>query len=323
MVEIVFGENANGSLKIAQHYGAGKYPGGSVGVIVSHSDGSKPTKKEIAEAQKRAEEQSRLEWECAVPMGGDPSDVYSFGLALSIGDISEIELGEKRRNILEWLYGAYPDEEARTFVQHLWETAKASMTDVLTRCMAGEPIRIWYSDNADELCGLYWLMALIYFRGAPCNKIYLVKLPAWEYDERKQSVLQKNSWGDVAPGEWHTYVSLQKLAPPVFCRSCAAQWESLQRENAPLRAVINGRLTSMPETLYDDLIVREIRAEAEEFQESVVIGRVLGKYQLGVSDVWVASRIDAMIRAGKLEICGEAVREMPNYHRRLKKAIEQ
>ena len=83
------------------------------------------------------------------------------------------------------------------------------MTDVLMRCMAGEPIRIWYSDNADELCGLYWFMALIYFRGAPCDKIYLVKLPAWEYDEQKQTVLQKNSWGDVAPGEWHTYVSLQ------------------------------------------------------------------------------------------------------------------
>ena len=51
MIEVVFGDSACGSLKMAQHYGNGKYPGGAIGVIVSHSDGSKPTEEEIQTAQ--------------------------------------------------------------------------------------------------------------------------------------------------------------------------------------------------------------------------------------------------------------------------------
>jgi hypothetical protein len=75
----------------------------------------------------------------------------------------------------------------------------------------------------------------------------------------------------------------------------------------------------MPETLYDDLIVREIAAEDEEFHEAMVIGRVLGKYQLGIGDSWVALRIEEMIRAGKLQVVKELAEDSPIYHRILKK----
>lgn len=33
----------------------------------------------------------------------------------------------------------------------------------------------------------------------------------------------------------------------------------------------------------------------------MIIGRVLGKYQLGIGDSWIALRIEEMIRSGKLE----------------------
>lgn len=69
MIEIVFSDSACGSLKVAQHYGEGKYQGGCFGVIISHADGSKPTKKEVEAAQREAEEKARLAWESAVPLG--------------------------------------------------------------------------------------------------------------------------------------------------------------------------------------------------------------------------------------------------------------
>ena len=50
MIEIVFGDSAAGSMKQAQHFGKGKYHGGAIGVILSSSDGSKPTKEEIEQA---------------------------------------------------------------------------------------------------------------------------------------------------------------------------------------------------------------------------------------------------------------------------------
>lgn len=39
MIEIVFGESACGSLKIAQTYGKGKYRGSAVSIFMRHEDG--------------------------------------------------------------------------------------------------------------------------------------------------------------------------------------------------------------------------------------------------------------------------------------------
>ena len=78
-----------------------------------------------------------------------------------------------------------------------------------------------------------------------------------------------------------------------------------------------------PENLYDPVIIREIEAESGEFQEAMIIGRVLGKYQLGIGDSWVALRIEEMIRAGKLETVTEAAENMPLYHRVLKRKSGQ
>lgn len=52
MLEIVFSDSACGSLKMAQHYGQGVYPGGCIGVIISRSDGRKPSKREKRAAQR-------------------------------------------------------------------------------------------------------------------------------------------------------------------------------------------------------------------------------------------------------------------------------
>jgi hypothetical protein len=67
----------------------------------------------------------------------------------------------------------------------------------------------------------------------------------------------------------------------------ASHWAELQKENAPLRAVINGRLQSVPENFYDDFILREIALEKNEFHEANLIGRIFGKYQLGIGDGWL------------------------------------
>lgn len=105
MLEIVFSDSACGSLKMAQHYGQGAYPGGCIGVIISRSDGRKPSKREKRAAQREAEEAERLAWESGAPMGGNTADVYGFGLMLSIGDISEDAPGMRRRQAKRSAFG--------------------------------------------------------------------------------------------------------------------------------------------------------------------------------------------------------------------------
>ncbi|SHJ90195.1 protein of unknown function [Clostridium amylolyticum] len=322
MIDIVFSDSACGSLKMAQHYGKEKYQGGCMGIIVSHDDGSKPTKEEVETARREAEEKARLAWESATPMGGKTSDIYGFNLMLSIGDISENRPGIKRKLILEHLYSVYPKDEWHQATEEILNRANEDLKTIRERAASGESLRIWYSNQPDEMCGLYCFMSQLNQWKVRDGQVSIVKLPEWEADERG-NIVRKNSWSEVAPEEWQRYLSMQKIALPVFIQSCVSRWRELQAESAPLRAVLNGQLVSTSEILYDDFILREIEAEDEEFHEAMIIGRVLGKYQLGIGDSWVALRIEEMIHVGKLEAVTTGGKYMPIYHRVLKKCIHR
>lgn len=321
MIEIVFSDSACGSLKLAQHCGEGEYLGGAVGVFISHADGTKPSEEEIAAAQQEAEKQMQAEWEAATPMGGNPVDVYGFSFGLSVGDISENVPSEKRQKVLEWLYSVHPNfDDAPAFTAEMMQTGKNVLKEVCGRISTGEVVRIWYSNQPDELCGLHWFMSNISQLDLQNGQVILVALP--DYETCEDGTLKTHSgWGGVQMGDWHRYLGLQKVASPAFCSGCASHWERLQQENAPLRALLNGRLVSMPETLYDEFIIREIIAEEDEFHEAMIIGRVLGKYELGIGDAWVAHRIEVMISNGSLLPVTEPAPDSPIYHRRLKKCV--
>lgn len=87
-----------------------------------------------------------------------------------------------------------------------------------------------------------------------------------------------------------------------------------------MRAVVNGGLRSVPEDFYDPWILREIAAQEETFYEGRLIGAVLEKYRLGIGDAWIALRVEAMVRAGKLIAREAAAEGKPAYHRHLQKA---
>jgi len=322
VIEILFGDSACGSLKVAQRYGKGKYQGGCINVLISHTDGSKPSKREIKAVKREAEEKERLAWESAVPLGGNSSDIYGFSLMLSIGDISENQPDIKRMQTLERLYSIYPNNEGHEAAQEILKSTNENLKTVQERTAAGESLRIWYSNQPDEMCGFYWFMWQLNQWKVSDGQVCIVKLPEWEVD-KKGNIVRKSNCGEVSPGEWNQYFELQRTVSPVFIQSCAFHWQELQIENAPLRAVLNGQLVSTSEEIYDDFISREIAAESEEFHEAMIIGRVLGKYQLGISDSWVAFRIEEMIHAGKLTVVSAADEDMPVYHRRLKKCTHR
>lgn len=318
MIEIVFSDSACGSLKMAQGFGKGPYSGGRPGIDITPVTGNNPTPEEIEEAQRVAKEYHRRVWENATPFGGSTADVFGFNLTLSIGDITENPPGPLRLQALKNLYSMYPHDEGDQAAAMLMEMAENNRKTVCSRAARGEPLRIWYSNQPDELCGLYWLLAQLNQSERGFGPVHLIKLPEWETDEHGNT-LRRTAWAEIPPWEWHRYLDLQKTAPPTFCQSCADHWKTLQEENALLRAMLNGQLVSVPTNLYDDFITREIDAEDDEFQEVRVIGRVIGNYQLGISDSWVALRIEEMIRAGKLAVVTASDADAPTYHRVLRK----
>ena len=293
---------------------------GNVSIFMRHEDGSVPSSDEMKKAQLQAQEQERIAWENAIPLGGKSSDVYCFDMALSVGDISDNGIGEQRKNVLKKMLSVWFVEDLDYQVEEKIQKIKTTLSSVIERYVAGEEVRIWYSYNPDELCGMYWLMKQL--RPLNCQTtIYLVKLPAWEYG-KENTMTSKIAWGEVSPGEWGKYITLQEKAKPVFLSACAMKWNQLQNENAPLRAMLNGKLQSVSEDIYDSFILREIAEQPEQFKMAIVIGNVLGKYQLGISDVWISNRIDKMLEDGVLEIIQDAPKGETNYRRILRKRMK-
>lgn len=317
MLEIVFGESAEGSLKLAQAYGKGRYQSRIIGVFSAKPGGGTPTLKEMWQAKRDAQTREHIAWEKAVPLGGSPKDVYGLPLCLDIGDISEEAPGSARLAVLQQQFSACVQDIEDQRAEKLMEKIQTILCEIQERIYHGEAARVWYSDRPDERCGFAWFLAQANNWDSH-TEIYAVKMPSWtKVDENTYK--SANGWGEVNPEEWHTYTELQQKLPPEIILAEAMRWRQLQTENAPLRAVVNGQLCSVPEDFYDSFIRRELAGMDETFHEAALIGRIIGKYQLGVSDAWLAQRVEKMIAHGKLEVVSKTSDEWLSYRQILRK----
>ena len=293
MLEVVFSDSAAGTMAVA--IGHKGFLGGATSVIIS--DGT-VSKEEIEKFQHQAEERERSGWENAIPLEGNRKDIVNLPLALSVGNISEAGICLERESALSLLLSILPDM-ASEIVTELLNTSRKNYATLLEKAQNGEPIRVWVGRDPDDVCGLYWLLEQLRPIGFEKLDITIVELPMWE-TRPDGCIVQYNGWGEVEPYHLGRMASLGKKLPTNYLRSLANRWRELQQENSPLRAVINGKLVSVSETLYDTFILRELDTLDDEFRESVLVGQVLGKNQLGIGDGWIALRVEQFIKEGLL-----------------------
>ena len=63
---------------------------------------------------------------------------------------------------------------------------------------------------------------------------------------------------ELSAEEWNRYLPLQQKATDIFVKMCAEEWRELKEENAPLRAVINGRYMT-------DILSRKLQKHRRNF----------------------------------------------------------
>lgn len=306
MIDILFTEGAAGSMQVAKSLNLDVIP--STFVIFHRPDGSVPTPEELAGEEAQVEEEYRKKHENAVPVEGDCRDVVCFPLKLSIGDISE-PFSEKRADFLQSMV-LIAGEDFAGIGRELMDTARRSMEKVLS---PSGPVRIWTSRNPDELCGFCHILTLL-----PKNAdIRVVELP--EYEVIDNELRAYSGWSDIEPTELGRFQAMERPLTDTERRYFAGLWRELQTENGPLRAVVNGKLCTVGADFYDWLILRELDEQPDLFHEGRLIGQLLGRYQLGISDFFIARRIEEYISRGMLTPATAPAENDPIYHRYLKK----
>lgn len=298
MLQIVFSDSECGSLKMATHCKPSSWDDGAIGFILGDGE-HEPTQEEKEKAMAQLKAQWEEENRRARPVGGDPGDVICPSIGLDIGPLSGPDMEKARFDLLTaWLGGDFPlpdcDPDDHTQRDMLWEERQRDRARLLECSKRGEAVRIWYSNAPYSLCGFYDVLWQL--RDCDCS-VTALKMPRWmpQEDGTVQSCL---NWGELSPGDWAAHLPLEREIPKSARRAIAMEWSQLREENAPLRAVVNGRLHSVGEDFYD-LFIRAHIPDGT-FRVAQLIGDVLGRCQLGIGDWWIAKRIQAMENQGEL-----------------------
>ena len=289
MLELCFSQSARGGLRCAQHCGGGGRK--IIGVIMGRDDGRPATRKEIRQAQKQAQQKREALDREAIPLGGTAADVLGLSLGLEMGDIRE-PLGEARRELLRRWYDGN-DEAADQDWQETLESA-----DRLRTCGPGDAVRIWADHTPSSACGLLHAASILEKTGAAVS---VVPLPRWR--EEGKTVVSYQGWGEVEPELFGHFLSREEPVPPRILGVMASRWRELQQENAPLRAVVNGRVRSVGADFYDGLIRKHIPEGQTKI--ALIIGDVLGWEKPGIGDIWLVERIRWMLSTGELRMVRE------------------
>lgn len=243
----------------------------------------------------------------ALKSGKLGSDVICLAFALEIGDIRKPVTGEYRARLLcDLLYAEQwgADIEMKEELERLGSVYRGELERLERHIKNGEPIRVWYDSAPYSMCGLMWLCARL--RGLATElEMYVVKLPRM-LASRDTAVVRAN-WGEVLPREFAKLLPLQRRLKPIEIVMNAVDWDGLRSQNAPLRAVVNGSVMSVPASFYDFLIWKNLGSVP--VKEAVLIGKILGEDHIGVGDWWYARRIDKFIAENRIKIIEDSPRK--------------
>ena len=288
MLEITFNDSAKGGLKCAMNHDELEWLRGS-----GTSTGEKPAWAEIGKsaAGKLSEK--------------TPVDVVGLSFLLDVGDVSGDVTGEVRTAVIWNMYGhAFDGEKDPSFLRFIQNNVQ-DLVRVREATAHGESIRVWHGSSPRDACGFRHLMWEIRDCSCPVWEVSLPRLRACDEDE----VEELTDWAEVEPGQFSSFLDESRELPPLLRKKLELDWMQAMEENAPLRAMINGRLTGVAEDFYDP-VLRRCMPEGE-FVMARLIGEALGRYPLGVSDCWYAHRIRAMVASGELIVVGEGDGDHP------------
>ena len=286
MIDLVFSDSTAGSLKCAKSMKPGAAIIGAFAII-----GGTPEEREEA-IKPRV-------WSGAA-MEGSSKDVFPLTLALDVGDLSDMDDSMTSRiRVLELLLGDYED-----IPQTLHQSNQRTFARLRNAAITLEPVRMWVSmSDPAEVCGLYYIC---HFMRASKLPLSVVRIPREK--EKGNAVVSYRSTGEIPPEEFGTLAANEEALSHIQRDAYAAAWQRLVRENAPLRAVVNGELMGVPTEFYDFAIRSNIpRGDA-------VIARILGKTLTsmpGVGDRWLFLRLQSMIQSGELAVVSEPTGDHP------------
>lgn len=228
---------------------------------------------------------------------GRMNDVLTLPDDLSLGPISSVT-GEERRRWLEEFYNTADFDP-------LWNEQLVFWRQVRQPSEAGDII--WLNRNAvHELCCFHEFVSVVPDHSAFMIGDFTKRFITEFSDSDKAHAL--SSCGLLNEQQWQTGFGLARKANTSEFAEERRNWSRLKQENAPLRAITNDQLSSVPIEHFDDDILALIPSSWR--RAAPVIGECLmmlpGQERYAqFSDLFLIYRLEAMADNGRIELRGE------------------
>lgn len=134
----------------------------------------------------------------------------------------------------------------------------------------------------------------------------IVRVP--EKIEKDNSIISYSSIGEINAEAIGAFTEYEEPISELQRKVHANMWSNLVRENAPLRAVINGSLIGVPIDFYDFAL--RANMPDGEFMVAKLIGKTLNQIS-SVGDRWFFLRIQAMLQTEELIAVSAATGDHP------------
>lgn len=229
---------------------------------------------------------------------------YSF-CGLEFGKIDEENFIESRKKWIDFAFAICSPKERKKILKE--EVAR--FNEIIETAKKGEILRVWCATTPCAKSGFYHLIYNL--QGIECP-ILVVEMPASFSSYRSSDENVDHSWGEVEPKMMEKGVLLQRELLREERDIIASKWAKLVEENADLRLNIDGELTSVPIDYMDKEIMDA--APLEEFKMVTLIGFILAHCRHGVSDSFIAERIEALIEKNELTVIKRA-KKREDYYR--------
>lgn len=241
--------------------------------------------------------------------------VISFWDMFSIGPVWMLheKLGQEAR--FDWMKNVMSDEneDFLDYIKRFQESVKQ-----IDSIQEGVPIIIWISDSSHEQTGLLYVLQLLKNKDNDIMVINTTKKHSKLFNKKdiEYTVLHT---GEILPEKLQVIYEQSKNEPPLSQHereSLEKEWLSLSESQETLRIWRNGRIQSVPEDYYDQLIIQGAKylhrkPKLNGFMKSArLIGHVLGHLEQHVGDSFLEYRLKKLIEAGVFESEGslEALR---------------
>ena len=212
-----------------------------------------------------------------------------FGLCY--GQIRQEIFDEIREARVNTVYALCSSEERGEILRE----EKQRFIEIIDTAKREKELRIWYANNAADKCGLYHLAHAL--RNIDCD-LFVVEMPSTIGHRGPDS---EKSWGEAEPEDFVACLPLSRKAETAERETWAKKWDKLVDENAVLRIIKNGEVTSVPEDYLDGEILSFAPVD-DNFTAAYLEGMTLGRLSHYITCGYADWRIEELIKQGKLTV---------------------